>query len=90
MRRDSSRESGKFSQFEHDDAFALAPLALNPHVTEMGKPHTKFEPIQLKDDSGWYVRITLPHECKATLAASKRKPKQERGLAKIVVHLGMN
>ena len=27
----------------------------------MEKPHTTFEPIQLKDDSRWYVRITLPH-----------------------------
>jgi hypothetical protein len=27
----------------------------------MGKPHTKFEPIELKDYSGWYVQITLPN-----------------------------
>jgi hypothetical protein len=27
----------------------------------MDKPHTKFEPIQLKADSTWSVRITLPH-----------------------------
>jgi hypothetical protein len=39
----------------------LARLALNPHIKDMDEPHTKFEPIQLKDDSGWYVRITLPH-----------------------------
>ena len=36
-------------------------MALNTHVKEMGKPHTNFEPIQLKDHSGWHVRITLPH-----------------------------
>jgi hypothetical protein len=24
-------------------------------------PKTKFEPVQLKADPGWYVRITLPH-----------------------------
>jgi hypothetical protein len=46
-------------QFECDDAFTLARLALNTHVKEMGKPHTNFEPIQLKDHSGWHVRITL-------------------------------
>jgi hypothetical protein len=27
----------------------------------MGKPYTKFEPVQVKPASGWYVRITLPH-----------------------------
>jgi hypothetical protein len=27
----------------------------------MGKPHTKFEPIQIKAASGWYVLVTLPH-----------------------------
>jgi hypothetical protein len=48
-------------QFEYDDAFALARLALNPHNKKMDKPNAKFEPIQLKDDSGWCVRITLPH-----------------------------
>jgi len=25
------------------------------------KPTTKFEPVQLKAEPGWYVRITLPH-----------------------------
>jgi hypothetical protein len=25
------------------------------------KPTTKFEPVQLKAEQGWYVRITLPH-----------------------------
>jgi NAD(P)H-flavin reductase len=25
------------------------------------KPQTKFEPVQLKAEPGWYVRITLPH-----------------------------
>ena len=32
-----------------------------PHITEMGKPHAEFEPIELKDYSGWYVLITLHH-----------------------------
>ena len=27
----------------------------------MREPHTKFEPIQLKGNSRWCVRITLPH-----------------------------
>jgi hypothetical protein len=27
----------------------------------MDKPHTKFEPIQLRADSAWPVRITLPN-----------------------------
>jgi len=27
----------------------------------MGKPHTKFEPVQMKAEPVWYVRITLPH-----------------------------
>jgi hypothetical protein len=27
----------------------------------MGKPHAEFEPIELKDYSGWYVLITLHH-----------------------------
>jgi hypothetical protein len=40
---------------------ALARTARDPHIKEMREPHTKFEPIQLKDDSGWYVRITLYH-----------------------------
>jgi hypothetical protein len=25
------------------------------------KPKTKFDPVQMKADPGWYVRITLPH-----------------------------
>jgi hypothetical protein len=25
------------------------------------EPKTKFEPVQLKAEPGWYVRITLPH-----------------------------
>jgi hypothetical protein len=25
------------------------------------KPKTKFEPVQLKAEQGWHVRITLPH-----------------------------
>jgi hypothetical protein len=25
------------------------------------KPKTKFEPVQMKAEPGWYVRITLPH-----------------------------
>ena len=27
----------------------------------MGKPQTKFEPVQMKAEPVWYVRITLPH-----------------------------
>jgi hypothetical protein len=41
--------------------YALARLAPCPHYDRMDKPHTKFEPIQLKGDSAWRVRITLPH-----------------------------
>ena len=25
------------------------------------KPKTKFDPVQMKAEPGWYVRITLPH-----------------------------
>jgi hypothetical protein len=35
-----------------------------PHLNErMGahKHKTKFEPVQMKAEPGWYVRITLPH-----------------------------
>jgi hypothetical protein len=46
---------------KYADALALARLALNPYIEQMDKPHTKFESIQLKDDSRWHVRITLPH-----------------------------
>jgi hypothetical protein len=28
---------------------------------DMAKPHAEFEPIQLKDYSGWYVQIILHH-----------------------------
>jgi len=43
--------------------FALARLAFSPHSDRMGgsKPRTKFEPVQLKAEPEWYVRITLPH-----------------------------
>jgi hypothetical protein len=30
-------------------------------LKRMREPHTKFEPIQLKGDLRWCVRITLPH-----------------------------
>jgi hypothetical protein len=39
--------------------FALARTARSPHIKEMREPHTEFEPIQLKDYSGWQVLITL-------------------------------
>jgi hypothetical protein len=49
-------------QFESDEAFfALARLAFDPRIKEMRELHTKFEPTQLKGDSRWCVRITLPH-----------------------------
>jgi hypothetical protein len=48
-------------RFEYDEAFALVRLAFDPHVKQMDKPHTKFEPIRLKGDSRWCVRITFPH-----------------------------
>jgi hypothetical protein len=38
---------------------ALARSPLNPHISGMHEPHTEFEPIQLKDYSGWQVLITL-------------------------------
>ena len=41
--------------------FAIARLAPHPHNERMGKPQTKFEPVQMKAEPGWYVRITLPH-----------------------------
>ena len=44
----------------------------------MGKPHTKFEPIQLKAGSGWYVRITLPHGAQSHINYFKQNP-SERG-----------
>jgi hypothetical protein len=40
----------------------------------MGKPLTKFEPIQLKADSGWYVRITLPHGVQSHINYFKTEP----------------
>jgi hypothetical protein len=40
---------------------ALAQLALSPHYEGMDKPHTQFEPVQLKADLAWRVRVTLPH-----------------------------
>jgi hypothetical protein len=41
--------------------FAIASLAACPHNGRMGKPQTKFEPVQMKAEPMWYVRITLPH-----------------------------
>jgi hypothetical protein len=41
----------------------LARLAIPAHNDSMGnsKPKTKFEPVQMKAEPGWHVRITLPH-----------------------------
>ncbi len=39
----------------------MARLALSSHNEEMAKSQTKFEPIQMKAEPAWYVRITLPH-----------------------------
>jgi hypothetical protein len=41
--------------------FPIARLALSPHSERMGKPQTKFDPVQMKAEPMWYVRITLPH-----------------------------
>jgi hypothetical protein len=43
----------------------------------MGKPHTKFEPIQLKAESGWYVRITLPHGAQSHINYFKTEPEAQ-------------
>ena len=36
-------------------------------------PHTKFEPIELKGDSRWWVRITLPHGVQNDISDFKRE-----------------
>jgi hypothetical protein len=38
----------------------MARLARSLRSERMGKPQTKFEPVQMKAEPGWYVRITLP------------------------------
>jgi hypothetical protein len=39
-------------------------LAVYPHNERMGNsaPKTTFEPVQLKAEPKWYVRITLPRD----------------------------
>jgi hypothetical protein len=41
----------------------LARLAISAHNETMPgrKPKTKFEPVRMKAEPEWYVRITLPH-----------------------------
>jgi hypothetical protein len=43
--------------------FTLALLGISPHNDSMGKskPKTTFQPVQMKAELGWHVRITLPH-----------------------------
>jgi len=36
-------------------------IGSQPHIKDMGKSHTEFELVELKDYSGWYVLIT-PHD----------------------------
>ena len=38
-------------------------MAISAHNGTMpgSKPKTKFEPVQMKAEPEWYVRITLPH-----------------------------
>jgi hypothetical protein len=37
----------------------------------MDEPQTQFEPIQLKDYSGWHVQITLPHGVEHRISSFK-------------------
>jgi hypothetical protein len=37
----------------------------------MDKSHTKFEPIKLKAESAWSVRITLPHGTQSHISVFK-------------------
>jgi hypothetical protein len=57
--------------FVYDEAFALVRLAFDPHITRMDNPKTQFEPIQLKGDSRWFVRITLPHGVQSQISDFK-------------------
>jgi hypothetical protein len=50
---------------------ALARTARNPHIGEMREQHTEFEPIQLRGDSRWFVRITLPHGAQSRISDFK-------------------
>ena len=53
--------------------FCICPSTIGsqPPHKDMGKSHTKFEPIELKDYSGWYVRITLPHGVQSRISYFK-------------------
>jgi hypothetical protein len=55
----------------------LAELAARPHNERMVKPHTKFEPVQLKAESGWYVRVTLPHGAQTHVNYFKTAPEAQ-------------
>ena len=55
-------DAGGYFRFPPNEIMiALGRLAAHPHNERMGKPQTKFEPVQMKAEPGWYVRITLPH-----------------------------
>lgn len=47
--------------------FARAGLDVGSHIETMGRPHAKFEPVQLKAGAGWFVRVTLPHGAQTQL-----------------------
>jgi hypothetical protein len=44
----------------------------------MDKPHTKFEPIQLKNYSGWYVLITLHRGVEHRISSFKTEAEARR------------
>jgi hypothetical protein len=46
-------------------------IGFRTHIKETGALQTKFEPIQLKGDARWCVRITLPHEVQSHISGFK-------------------
>ncbi|HEY1863794.1 MAG TPA: hypothetical protein VGG77_08920, partial [Roseiarcus sp.] len=49
------------------------------HYEGMDKPHTQFEPVQLKADLAWRVRVTLPHGVQHYISFFKTEAEANRG-----------
>ena len=52
---------------------ALGLLARHNSIMSESKPKVTFEPIQMKNGKGWYVRVVLPHGRQSQVDGFTRK-----------------
>lgn len=66
----------------------LAPFARQPHNGCMASinPKVEFEPLQMGNRVGWYVRVTLPNGKQPNLGGFKTEAEAREWIARELAH----